>query len=406
MSKARHYDIVIVGAGLVGATLAVTLASAPENKSLSIALIDQGVRPATIDPEKNHSTFDPRVVALSHASISLLQQLDIWPQIVAKRVCPYRSMKVWDHEGTAQINFNAETLKLESLGVIVENNLLLNEVLEVIDGFENITLYREYSLQSINSIRYGKTLHFSNAETLSASLLIAADGAQSSVRELSGIKMRSWAYGQKAIVTTVKTTESHQYTAWQNFLITGPLAFLPLEHESEKYCSIVWSADNDYADELMELGAEEFNQNLGEAFQQRLGEIVWSDKRFCFPLVQRHAVDYVVPQVALVGDAAHTIHPLAGQGVNLGLLDVKALGKEISRASTRGIALGDESILRRYQRQRKGHNLEVMLLMESFKRMFGSRSLSLRWLRNSGMRTLNNFPPLKNWLAKQAIGNL
>ena len=226
----------------------------------------------------------------------------------------------------------------------------------------------------------------------------------SKVRELLNFPVRSWNYGHKAIVATVKGDCIHDYTARQNFLTTGPLAFLPLGDPSEKYCSIVWSVDDERADQLMALPVEEFERVLSEAFEYRMGAVKVVDKRYCFPLVQRHAIEYIAPQVALVGDAAHTIHPLAGQGVNLGLLDASALAEEICRASQRNLSLDDDSILRRYQRKRKRNNLEIMLLMESFKRLFGSRQLPVRWLRNSGMRTLNKIGPVKNWLAKQAMG--
>jgi 2-octaprenylphenol hydroxylase len=400
----HHCDIAIIGAGLVGATMAAAIAAAPENKDLSIILVDQGQAPTVIDVNIEPPQFDRRVVALTHASISLLSKLNIWPEVVKKRVCFYQEMRVWDDDGTAEICFDTKDLPQDSLGAIVENNLLLNSVLDRLKQFSNLCILRGRSLSSIETESDHQVLTMHDGEKISASLIIAADGAQSTVRDLVDFKIRSWEYGHKAIVTTVKTSESHQHTAWQNFLSSGPLAFLPLEHDSENYCSIVWSLENQRADELMSLDDSEFRKELANASEHRLGDIVWSDHRACFPLIQRHAIDYIKPQIALVGDAAHTIHPLAGQGVNLGLLDVYALANEISRASARSLSLSDESILRQYQRQRKRHNLEMMVLMESFKRLFGSRSLALRLLRNTGMKTLNKFPPIKNWLAKQAMG--
>ena len=223
------------------------------------------------------------------------------------------------------------------------------------------------------------------------------------------METREWNYGHDAIVTTVRTEQPHQYTAWQRFLPTGPLAFLPLQtggddSKSAHYSSIVWSVKSELTSELMALDDAQFAQQLAAAFEQRLGEVEQVAQRFSFPLRQRHAVNYVQPGIALLGDAAHTIHPLAGQGVNLGFLDVCAMRDEILRACRRQLPLNDVSILKRYQRARKSHNLSMMGVMEGFKRLFGANHLPTRWMRNEGMRTLNNLPMLKNAVVKQAMG--
>jgi 2-octaprenylphenol hydroxylase len=203
----------------------------------------------------------------------------------------------------------------------------------------------------------------------------------------------------------VQTELPNQSTAWQRFMRTGPLAFLPLSSINEKhFCSIVWSAEIELADELMQLHDAEFCTRLGSAFEHKLGKILYSAERFAIPLRQRHAKTYIQPHIVLVGDAAHNIHPLAGQGVNLGLLDVVALAQEIDRALIRKIPLNDFSILRRYQRQRLAGNLMMMSAMEAFKRLFGSNSLMLTWLRNSGMRQLDALAELKKIIVKAAMG--
>jgi 2-octaprenylphenol hydroxylase len=250
------------------------------------------------------------------------------------------------------------------------------------------------------------TVICSDDTKLSAPLIIAADGGQSKIRELANLNTREWDYQHKAIVATVESSQSHQFTAWQNFLVSGPLAFLPLDHESENYCSIVWSLDSEKADAVMALNDDDFSTALARAFESRLGRVVSVSPRYCFPLQQRHAIDYSSDNIVLIGDAAHTIHPLAGQGVNLGLLDAQALAAEIKRAVVRDLPLSEPSILRRYQRQRKANNLEVMLLMEGFKRLFGSKKLLLRYLRNMGLRKVNGLKALKNWLTKKAINKL
>jgi 2-octaprenylphenol hydroxylase len=217
---------------------------------------------------------------------------------------------------------------------------------------------------------------------------------------------REWDYDQQAIVCTVQTSQSHRFTAWQRFSMTGPLAFLPLlpESGSEHFCSIVWSQDTDEARRLMALGDTEFAAELEQAIERELGSVQAVSKRFAFPLRQRHAKDYIAPGFALVGDAAHTIHPLAGQGANLGFGDVRTLLDELSRARKAGLGPADELVLARYQRRRKGENLTMMAAMEGFKQLFGRDELPVRWLRNTGLRWLNQLGPVKNRIAAEAMG--
>ena len=404
----QQFDIVIVGAGLVGATLASLLSKNTTAKPLSIAVIDAHNKAKPVVAINNQSDsepiFDFRVVALNQASQQLLAQVGVWPIIQSQRVCAYRDMIVWDGEGTGQIHFRAEDVQCNQLGYIVENTLVLRAILDSLQDSQQIDFIWGVSLEQIARCNQSVQLTLTDGRTLSAPLIIAADGANSKVRELMGFHTREWSYHQQAIVATVQCEQSHQLTAWQNFLPTGPLAFLPLDHPSEKYCSIVWSLDNKLADDMMSLTDQAFGDRLGKAFEYRLGRIENVDKRLCFPLKQCHAVDYITDNIALAGDAAHAIHPLAGQGVNLGLLDAKVLAAEVSRALERCLPLSDISLLQRYQRQRKLHNLEAMAVMEGLKRLFGSREPAIHWLRNTGLRQVNILKPLKNWLAKQAIG--
>ena len=420
----NHYDIVVVGAGLVGASFSALLAqklqsvkpciSASSPRPLSIALVDHGQAPVShkhrvqgnefIDNASAVSCFDPRVVALTQASKSLFSTLGLWQDIQSLRSCAYTNMHVWDDDGTGSIHFSAEDIQEEALGYIVENTLLLSAVLERIEQC-SITVLRGVAVNRMVQHNGYTELLGTDGTILSAGLVVAADGGQSAIRALASMPVREWPYEHKAIVATVECEKSHEMTAWQNFLSTGPLAFLPLDHPSERYCSIVWSADNNKADEMMDLTDDDFCSALSRAFEYRLGKVVSVSQRFCFSLNQRHAVDYVSDNIVLIGDAAHTIHPLAGQGVNLGLLDAQALANELVRAFERGLAVNDASVLRRYQRQRKGHNIEVMLLMEALKRLFSHRQLWVRCLRNLGLKSVNEWGLLKNWLAKQAVRN-
>jgi 2-octaprenylphenol hydroxylase len=399
-----EFDLVIVGAGIVGAALACAIAQTESARNLRIAIIEAGGHVQ----EYRGDNFDPRVVALTHASENLLRTLDCWDAIERKRVCAYHEMKVWDGEGTASIAFDCAEVQKNHLGHIVENSVIVNQLRERIAQLSNIQVIQPAAVVDVNLPEAGELnvrIRLSNQRELSTRLLIAADGAQSQVRELACFQTREWDYGQDAIITTVRTEHPHEFTAWQRFMRTGPVAFLPLQNNGDAHqCSIVWSADSELAHELIALDDGAFCSRLEQAFEARLGKVLGCDKRYVIPLRQRHATRYIRPGVALVGDAAHSIHPLAGQGVNLGLQDVIALAGELERALKRGIPLGDESILRRYQRQRLAGNLGMMSAMEGFKHLFGNRSLGVNWIRNTGMRQLNSLPAIKKIIINAALG--
>ncbi len=400
------YDIVIVGAGMVGASIACALART--ERPLRIALIEAGPEPHTF----SGNNFDPRVVALTRSSEQFLASFGAWSFITEARLCPYTDMHVWDSEGTASIHFDCRDVQQPNLGHIIENSVVTRAVLQCLadsPGVELLRPARVADLQAPPTPGQPVQITLADGSQFKTPLLVAADGANSFVRRMARVRTREWDYGHKAIVTTVRTELPHQFTAWQRFMSTGPLAFLPLQltntgSSDSHFSSIVWSAESTLADELMALDDAAFCNALGQALELRLGPVEHSDPRFCLPLRQRHAVEYIQPGIALVGDAAHTIHPLAGQGVNLGLLDATALVAEIRRGQARGLPLGDYSILRRYQRQRLGSNLGMMSAMEGFKRLFGSRHLPLRWVRNAGMAQLDQLPLLKNFIIKQAMG--
>lgn len=415
MTEPIEFDIVIVGAGLVGASLACAIASSEHCGELRIALVEPGPPPSLYGDqghgggEHDGEDFDPRVVALTPQSQDFLASLGVWPAIQKQRLCPYTRMYVWDGEGTAAIEFNSRDIRQDNLGHIVENSVVLSALLDRLAAFPRVHLMRGRKVEQINE-RVGDQprtrLVLDNGDHLEASLILAADGANSKVRQLLAMKTREWDYGQDAIVATVRSEQAHDFTAWQRFTRHGPLAFLPLcgagdDTSSGDYCSIVWSVDRQLSPDLMALDDEQFAAALGSAFEHRLGKITRVSRRFSFPLRQRYALSYVRPGVALVGDAAHTIHPLAGQGVNLGLLDAQVLASEIQRAMLRGVPLGDYSLLRRYSRRRKGANMAMMVVMEAFKRLFGSQNPGLHLLRNIGMRQVDSLPALKKLLARE-----
>lgn len=403
MSKAKHYDVLIVGGGLAGLGMAAELADLP----IRVALIEAGALGADWPAlGAGVADYDPRVSAITAASQTWLSRLGAWDAISNTRVCSYTDMQVWDAEGTGEVHFQASEVNADSLGHIVENRLIIAALAERVAEAANIHCLENSPVAHMSYAGGSATLELENGKRLEADLLIAADGANSRIRQWANFKTREWDYGQQAIVTTVKMTDSHAHTAWQRFLPQGPLAFLPLAATDapDRYCSIVWSADSEYAARLMTLDDAAFGEALARAFEDRLGRVESISRRFSFPLRQRHAIDYIKPGIALIGDAAHSIHPLAGQGINLGFKDAAVLGQEIRRAVERDLPLGSEAILGRYQRRRKGDNLSMMAAMDGFKRLFAQQALPVRWLRNTGMRWVNRMAPLKRQLIRQAMG--
>lgn len=405
--EVQVFDVVIVGAGMVGATLGVALSSLSDGygelpPSLSIAIVDGGPPPGSYEG----ASFDPRVIAVSKASQAFFEALDVWQAMADQRACEYRDMFVWDGDGTGSIQFESRDIHQDNLGHIVENSVVLGVLRGELEGRDNITLFPNKLTSYLPSTtQNSSTIELDDGRLLSAPLIVAADGAQSPLRQEAGFETREWDYGHSAIVSTIEVSKPHQFVAWQRFTSSGPLAFLPLNSIAGKhYCSIVWSIEHELAERNMALDDKAFCQALSEAFEYKLGAVLSVDKRFSFPLRQRRSQRYMKPGLALVGDAAHTIHPLAGQGANLGVYDVKILAGEIERALKRGVALDDPSILLRYERLRKPHNLMAMSLMEIFKRLFGEDNITLRWARNHGLRVFDKQRWLKKKLALMASG--
>ncbi|HAO74065.1 2-octaprenyl-3-methyl-6-methoxy-1,4-benzoquinol hydroxylase [Stutzerimonas stutzeri] len=392
-------DLIIVGAGMVGSTLALAL----EGSGLDILVLDASpLEAADFDPQGG---FEPRVSALSAASQRIFERLGAWPGMSARRVSPYTDMHVWDGSGTGQIHFSAETVHAEVLGHIVENRVVQDALLETMQRRGGQRLLGAARFERLERMPQGWQLTLDDGRQLNAPLLVAADGANSAVRRLAGCETREWDYLHQAIVTSVRCSEPHQRTAWQRFTDDGPLAFLPLERDGDQHwCSIVWSVTELEARRLMALDDAAFRAALGRAFEQRLGEVEEVDPRLCIPLRQRHAKRYVQPGLALIGDAAHTIHPLAGQGVNLGLLDAAVLAEVIEAAMARGERPEDIRVLSRFERRRMPHNLAMMAAMEGFERLFQADPLPLRWLRNTGLKAVQALPEAKALFVRQALG--
>lgn len=405
MADQTDFDVVIVGGGAVGSAVASLLGQINKTvqgakQQLKIALIES-FEPPQFDP----SQVDPRVAALTEKTRLIFEQIGIWQQLVDKRVCAYKAMNVWDAEGTGRITFDCQQVQQPNLGHIVENSALVSTLIEHLKQQPNIELYCPANIVDYQLQQDAITLTLDNQSVLSAQLLIAADGANSAVREHFQFATKQWDYGQHAIVTTITSENPNQLTAWQRFMPTGPLAFLPLNNIGNDHCcSIVWSQDTTEAKRLMALQDKDFCKELSRASEYCLGQVLKIEKRHLIPLRQSHATDYVMPRVALIGDAAHSIHPLAGQGANLGFSDAQVLAEEIAKAFARDLDLGDVSVLKPYQRRRKPENLATMAAMDGFKRLFGSQNSTLRLLRNYGLSAINGLGAIKNKLIKQAMG--
>ena len=383
-----HFDIIIVGGGMVGVTLANALA---EQELLSIAVIEAHI-PSHItesDPP------DLRVSALTRVSENLFKNLAIWPQLIPSRISPFTDMDVWETSSN-HLQFDSANIGEPLLGYIIENRHLQQACLARCKQHKNITFLCPAKPIS----RSDKTITLEDGRHLTADLIVAADGAQSQLRQWANIETHGWDYKQTAIVCTVTTERPHQHTARQRFLHEGPLAFLPLADPHQ--CSIVWSNSTKEAELLCQLDDDKFKNTLSKAFEHKLGEITNISQRASFPLKLRHADHYVENGFALVGDAAHTIHPLAGQGVNIGLLDAAALADMVLEAYEKGRDIGNLHTLNKYQRRRKADNIAMQLSMDAFKRLFGCELAPIRWARRFGLRTVNQSNVLKKLFMHEA----
>ncbi|MDT8405576.1 UbiH/UbiF/VisC/COQ6 family ubiquinone biosynthesis hydroxylase [Sulfuriflexus sp.] len=389
----RDYDILIVGAGMVGAALACALGQA----RLRVALIEAQPFEHDWPPE----SFDQRVSAIMRASQNIFTALGAWEDMCAQRVSPYRDMHVWDASGNGVIHFDSADIGEPVLGHIIENRVIQSALLKRVAALDSVELIAPASVAGFDTQAEHVRVTLDNGRNIDAAMIVGADGGGSPLRQQAGIEVQGWSYEQEAVVARIETSASHQETAWQRFMPDGPLAFLPLADGSS---SIVWSTTPAHARELLAMDDSAFLDALQISFGDALGRMLSCGPRASFPLRMQHAKQYTQPRLALVGDAAHTIHPLAGQGVNLGLADAAALAEVVVRANRQHEDIGEHRVLRRYERWRKGDNQIMIASMEAFKRLFGSKMLAVRWLRNTGLRLTDRLPPAKNLIMRQAMG--
>lgn len=385
-----QYDVIIAGGGMVGSTLACLL-----GKSGKRVAVLEAYQPPEFSPA---DPYDLRVSAISRASQRALAEAGAWEGVSTRRAAPYEAMFVWDATGDGEIRFDSADLGEPDLGHIVENRVIQLALLDAIQALETVDLFCPDALADCTVDADKVTATLQSGQTLEAQLLVGADGAHSKVRQLAGIALETNDYGQKGLVCVVQTELSHQATAWQRFMPTGPLAFLPLGDGSS---SIVWTLPADRADAMLLLDDTEFCRELGKALDYRLGEVTATGERAAFSLRGRHAEPYIDQRIALVGDAAHTIHPLAGQGVNLGIKDAVELAAQIRQAHG---DIGSMKVLRAYERARRGDNVLTQKAMEGFRLLFGNTLTPWQILRNSGLNIVNRLGFVKYEIAKRAMG--
>lgn len=385
------YRVIVIGSGAVGATLACQLAR-------------RGVRTALVEarepPDFDADNVDLRVFAISRATQRIWSHLGAWDEMRASRVSAYRAMEVWDACGRGRIRFDAAELGEPDLGHIVENRLIQSVLFKLAHSLDALDVFCPASPEAMALEPERAKITLADGRVLEAELVVAADGARSSIRELAGIEVQTHAYAQKALVAHVRGERAHGETARQVFLPEGPLAFLPL---SDGRCSIVWSADDARAQALLALDDTAFLAELTQASEGALGTMIETTPRASFPLAAMHAERYVLPRLALIGDAAHTVHPLAGQGVNLGVLDAAVLAEVLERTMDGG-DLGELALLRRYERWRRGENLSMQTAMSGFKALFGSRLPLLPSIRSAGLGLVDRLGPVKSELMRRAMG--
>ena len=387
--KQPDYDIVIIGGGLVGSALACALGDS--NKS--ILVLESGS--AQIDIPSN---YDLRVSAITHASANFFEAVGAWDDMRKARMGEIREMQVWDEGGSGSLHLDAADTAEPCLAYIIENNVIRTALYQRLQQLSNIR-YLENATADLVSIEDDRIILESGGNRFSTRLLVGADGARSVVREWAQIETSGWSFAQTAIVATIKSEHPHEHTAFQRFLHTGPLAFLPLDDSHTS--SIVWSADTERARELLALSDDDFISELEMAFENRLGKLELNSQRAAFPLSLMHVEHTIAHRIALIGDAAHRVHPLAGQGLNLGLADVAALAEVLTG---QGADVGARRVLRQYERWRSGDTRLMVKLMDLFKRTYGTQQPVIQGLRNFGMDLVNSNSVVRKLITDFASG--
>jgi len=390
--KQTEYEVIIVGGGMVGAVTACILGQA----GIEVALLD-AYKPAQTWDE---NSVDLRVSALTKASENILTAIGVWEKIIQRGACAYKEMKVWDGQGDGYLHFDCADTLYPELGHIVENRLTVACLWEILATLPNVDciIGKVLEMTVQHEQRY---LSLEEGSSVHAPLVIAADGRDSMLRKMAEIETTGWEYHQDGLVAAISTENSHQATAWQRFLPEGPLAFLPLKNGQ---CSIVWTLKTATAKAYLALSEEEFLSELEKASGGLLGKMLSTSKRASFPLRFQYANRYTAEHFALIGDAAHAMHPLAGQGANAGLLDAAAIAELIVNAKQQHRPFYSRKLLRRYERWRKGDNLLMMSSMDILNKTYSVSAKPFTSLRSTGMNWVNHSGMIKGHFNHHAMG--
>lgn len=390
----QSVDVAIVGGGMVGLALACGL----QGSGLRVAVLEQHAP----EPQAEDAPPALRVSAINAASEKLLTHLGVWSTVLARRAACYHGMEVWDKDSFGKIAFDDQSMGYNHLGYIVENAIIHEALWHKAQQCKDVTVLAPAALQQVAWGENEAFLSLQDGTMLTARLVVGADGANSWLRSKAEIPLTYWDYHHHALVATIRTEEPHQAVARQVFHHDGILAFLPLY--DEHLCSIVWSLSPEQAQAMQQTSEEAFNQALCVAFDNRLGLCKVESERQVYPLTGRYARQFAGHRLALVGDAAHTIHPLAGQGVNLGFMDVAELIAELKRLNREGKDIGQHLYLRRYERSRK-HSAALMLAgMQGFRELFSGANPAKKLLRDIGLKLADTLPGVKPQLLRQAMG--
>jgi 2-octaprenyl-3-methyl-6-methoxy-1,4-benzoquinol hydroxylase len=391
MSRRGQWDAVVVGGGVVGAACALALAG----EGLQVALVE-GREPSPWSPQRP----DLRVFAFAADNAALLQELGVWTQIERAQVCPYRRMSVWDAAGGGDLTFDADTLGRRELGWIVENGLLVDRLWAALPA-AGVQVYCPARVESMEQDAHSVRLRLDDGRRVEAAIAIAADGGESTLRTLAGLEVSRHDYGQRGVVGYVDSERPNEATAWQRFLDTGPLAVLPYE----KYrSSIVWTLPDAEAERVLALDDAAFGRELTNAFAGRLGPMTPVSPRAAFPLRRQLAKAYVAGRVLTLGDAAHVVHPLAGQGVNLGLRDVAGLRDLVRQARQRRQDWSTPHRLQRWARTRRSENTVAAYSFDAINTLFSNDEMHLTLARGAVLGLAGRLPPLLSMLWKHAAG--
>ncbi|WP_342146940.1 UbiH/UbiF/VisC/COQ6 family ubiquinone biosynthesis hydroxylase [Rickettsiella endosymbiont of Aleochara curtula] len=389
------YDIVIVGAGIVGLALACQL----RDQELSVAIINKDA----IQKKTSSVISKLRVIAVTLGSQHYLEALNVWQRLDTQQSAPFRSMQVWESGLTSNLFFDSADVGEACLGFIVKNIDLQQALYTQAKTDTELTWFAPDALLDMQLQENQILVTLASGKEISTRLLVGADGDHSKVRELADFQIKSTDYAQQAIVATVKTELAHKQIARQIFLPNGPLAFLPLN--DPQHCSIVWSTTPEESQRLAALDDQLFCTELTHVFEERLGQVVSTSTRLSYPLKNQEAEHYIKSGVALIGDAAHTIHPLAGQGANLGLADAHCLAKVILEAKQKHRSIGAHHTLRRYERERRFRNRVMMGGVDGIKHLFAINNPIVQKTRQYGLGIINNIACLKNVIACYAMGS-